>query len=146
MQRTRTLARETAVVLLLCRRTVVYFIVMLLSYVLLHFHFTSQMGVKARRQFHNKSAIQSSGKYTLVGVVSYGSGCASSTPGVYARVQGFLPWIKNLISSGECSASSSGSSGGATTSKPTTTKPTSAKPTTTVSSNDNGNDYYSYYG
>jgi len=91
--------------------------------------------------------VPENGKYTLVGVVSYGSGCASSsTPGVYARVQGFLPWIKNLISSGECSASSSGSSGGATTSKPTTAKPTSAKPTTTVSSNDNGNDYYSYYG
>merc|ERR1719447_2158831 len=91
--------------------------------------------------------VPENGKYTLVGVVSYGSGCASSsTPGVYVRVQGFLPWIKNLISSGECSASSAGSSGGATTSKPTTAKPTSAKPTTTVSSNDNGNDYYSYYG
>merc|ERR1711973_731612 len=91
--------------------------------------------------------VSENGKYTLVGVVSYGSGCASSsTPGVYVRVQGFLPWIKNLISSGECSASSSGSSGGATTSKPTTAKPTSAKPTTTASSNDNGNDYYSYYG
>merc|ERR1712193_498712 len=91
--------------------------------------------------------VPENGKYTLVGVVSYGSGCASSsTPGVYVRVQGFLPWIKNLISSGECSASSSGSSGGATTSKPTTAKPTSAKPTTTASSNDNDNDYYSYYG
>merc|ERR1712013_452662 len=45
-------------------------------------------------------------------------GCASvssSTPGIYTRVQGFLPWIKNLISSGECSGSSSASSGGATT-------------------------------
>ena len=78
------------------------------------------------------------GKYTLVGVVSYGWGCASSTPGIYARVQGFLPWIKNLISSGECSGSSS--SGGATTAKPTT-----AKATTTASSNGNY-DYYSYYG
>merc|ERR1712149_157740 len=91
--------------------------------------------------------VSENGKYTLVGVVSYGSGCASSsTPGVYVRVQGYLPWIKNLISSGECSASSSGSSGGATTSKPTTAKPTSAKPTTTASSNDNDNGYYSYYG
>merc|ERR1712107_630714 len=87
--------------------------------------------------------VPENGKYTLVGVVSYGSGCASSTPGVYVRVQGFLPWTKNLVSSGECSASSAGSSGGPTTSKPTTAKPTSAKPTTTVSSNDNGNDYYS---
>merc|ERR1712223_1222684 len=90
--------------------------------------------------------VPENGKYTLVGVVSYGSGCASSTPGVYVRVQGYLPWIKNLISSGECSGSSSGSSGGATTSKPTTAKPTSAKPTTTASSNGNDNDYYSYYG
>merc|ERR1712156_1366673 len=85
--------------------------------------------------------VPENGKYTLVGVVSYGSGCASSTPGGYVRVQGFLPWIKNLISSGECSGSSSASSGGATTAKPT-----SAKPTPTASSNGNGNDYYSYYG
>merc|ERR1712112_52826 len=83
--------------------------------------------------------VPENGKYTLVGVVSYGSGCASSTPGVYVRVQGFLPWIKNLISSGECSGASS-SSGGATTAKPTT-----AKATTTASSNGNY-DYYSYYG
>merc|ERR1712240_16095 len=86
--------------------------------------------------------VPENGKYTLVGVVSYGWGCASSTPGIYARVQGFLPWIKNLISSGECSGSSSGSSGGATTTA--TAKPTTAKPTTTASSN--GYDYYSYYG
>jgi len=90
--------------------------------------------------------VPENGKYTLVGVVSYGSGCASSTPGVYVRVQGYLPWIKNLVSSGECSGSSSGSSGGAATSKPTTAKPTTAKPTTTASSNGNDNDYYSYYG
>merc|ERR1711988_131962 len=86
--------------------------------------------------------VPENGKYTLVGVVSYGWGCASSTPGIYARVQGFLPWIKNLISSGECSGASSGSSGGATAT--TTAKPTTAKPTTTASSN--GYDYYSYYG
>ena len=55
------------------------------------------------------------GKYTLLGVVSYGAGCASSTPGIYARVQGFLPWIHNLISSGECSTGSTTT----TTGKPT---------------------------
>ena len=86
-----------------------------------------------------------SGKYTLVGVVSYGWGCASSAPGIYARVQGFLPWIKNLISSGECSGSSS-----ATTAKPsggaTTAKPTTAKPTTTAAASNGNDDYYSYYG
>merc|ERR1711963_702118 len=86
--------------------------------------------------------VSENGKYTLVGVVSYGWGCASSTPGIYAQVQGFLPWIKNLISSGECSGASSGSSGGAKTT--TTAKPTTAKSTTTASSN--GYDYYSYYG
>merc|ERR1711934_321341 len=90
--------------------------------------------------------VPENGKYTLVGVVSYGWGCASSTPGIYARVQGFLPWIRSLISSGECSGSSSpggattASSGGATTGKPTT-----AKATTTASSNGNY-DYYSYNG
>merc|ERR1711990_47044 len=83
--------------------------------------------------------VPENGKYTLVGVVSYGWGCASSTPGIYARVQGFLPWIKNLISSGECSGSSSGSSGA------TTAKPTTAKATTSAASNGNY-DYYSYYG
>merc|ERR1712226_1041307 len=83
--------------------------------------------------------VPENGKYTLVGVVSYGWGCASDTPGIYARVQGFLPWIKSLISSGECSGSSSGGSSSSTT----------AKPTTTASSNDNyGNygNYDSYYG
>merc|ERR1712001_239146 len=83
--------------------------------------------------------VPENGKYTLVGVVSYGWGCASSTPGIYARVQGFLPWIKSLISSGECSGSSSGGSSSSTT----------AKPTTTASSDDNyGNygNYDSYYG
>merc|ERR1711962_856219 len=84
--------------------------------------------------------VPENGKYTLVGVVSYGWGCASSTPGIYARVQGFLPWIKNLISSGECSGSSLGSSGATAT----TTTAKTAKPTTTASSN--GYDYYSYYG
>jgi len=74
-------------------------------------------------------AVPENGKYTLVGVVSYGMGCASSSPGIYARVQNYLPWIKSLVASGECS----GSSGGATSSRPTT-----AGPTTTASSNGNG--------
>merc|ERR1712147_478002 len=68
--------------------------------------------------------VAENGKYVLLGVVSYGSGCATQHPGVYARVQGFLPWIKNIIADGECSSSSSGSSSttgattGATTAQP----------------------------
>merc|ERR1712210_356053 len=38
--------------------------------------------------------VAENGKYVLLGVVSFGSGCATEHPGVYARVQGFLPWIK----------------------------------------------------
>merc|ERR1712110_1086229 len=50
--------------------------------------------------------VAENGKYVLLGVVSYGSGCAAEHPGVYARVQGFLPWIKKIIADGECSSSS----------------------------------------
>jgi cubilin len=52
------------------------------------------------------------GKYVLIGVTSYGAGCAHTTPGVYARVQGFLPWLQAIIADGECG------------SKPTTPAPT----------------------
>ena len=45
-------------------------------------------------------SFSSPGKFVLIGVVSYGSGCADTTPGIYARVQGFLPWIKSLIADG----------------------------------------------
>merc|ERR1719427_2443703 len=60
--------------------------------------------------------VAENGKFTLIGVVSYGAGCTHTTPGVYARVQGFLPWITSLIADGECSSggSSTGGSTGAT--------------------------------
>merc|ERR1712032_431486 len=38
--------------------------------------------------------------------------CLPTTPGIYARVQGFLPWIKSLIADGECGTG--GSTGGTT--------------------------------
>jgi len=56
--------------------------------------------------------VAENGKFVLIGVVSYGSGCAHTTPGIYARVQGFLPWIKSLIADGECGTG--GSTGGTT--------------------------------
>jgi secreted trypsin-like serine protease len=46
--------------------------------------------------------VAENGKYVLLGVVSFGSGCAMEHPGVYARVQGFLPWMKKIIADGEC--------------------------------------------
>merc|ERR1712222_123653 len=68
--------------------------------------------------------VAENGKYVLLGVVSYGSGCATERPGVYARVQGFLPWMKKIIADGECSSSS----GAATTASPAATTTASAAP------------------
>jgi secreted trypsin-like serine protease len=39
-------------------------------------------------------------KYTVMGVVSFGEGCAvPNAPGVYARVAAFVPWIKEKLAS-----------------------------------------------
>ena len=44
--------------------------------------------------------INEDGKYTLVGVVSWGYGCGmEGYPGVYARVTSVMPWIQNTIGS-----------------------------------------------
>merc|ERR1712080_413467 len=55
------------------------------------------------------------GKYTVVGVVSYGSGCASTTPGVYARVTNYLSWISSNTQDGDCEEGSTDTSTGGST-------------------------------
>merc|ERR1719250_303170 len=88
------------------------------------------------------------GKYVLVGVVSYGPGCASKYPGAYVRVQNYLSWIKEITKDGDCS---SGSSSATTASKPattaaprTTTKKAAASTTTSNDYSYGGNIDYNY--
>ncbi|XP_037777552.1 proclotting enzyme-like [Penaeus monodon] len=48
-------------------------------------------------------AVQVDGKYVLLGITSYGHGCATpGVPGVYTRVSSFIPWIEGHIEEGYC--------------------------------------------
>ncbi|EPQ05501.1 Chymotrypsinogen 2 [Myotis brandtii] len=41
---------------------------------------------------------QKDGTWTLVGIVSWGSGtCSTSTPAVYARVTELMPWVEEIL-------------------------------------------------
>ena len=41
---------------------------------------------------------QKDGAWTLVGIVSWGSGtCSTSMPGVYARVTKLMPWVQQIL-------------------------------------------------
>ncbi|XP_038209891.1 serine protease persephone-like [Zerene cesonia] len=37
------------------------------------------------------------GQYRLIGVTSFGRGCASTVPGVYTRVASYLDWIEGIV-------------------------------------------------
>jgi trypsin len=68
--------------------------------------------------------LKEDGRYTVVGVVSYGNGCA--TPGyggIYARVTNYLGWINSNVADGWCG-------GSASTAAPSTSAPTAASTTT----------------
>ena len=53
-------------------------------------------------------SVVENGKYVVVGVVSYGSGCASYYPGVYARVTNYLSWIEVNTKDGNCNGGGGG--------------------------------------
>lgn len=33
----------------------------------------------------------------VIGITSFGVGCASQLPGVYARVSNYMPWIESIV-------------------------------------------------
>ena len=79
--------------------------------------------------------VKEDGRYTVVGVVSYGQGCASTNiAGVYARVNNYLDWINSNVADGWCSGTNPAAptTAAPTTIPPTTIAPTTKPPTTTA--------------
>lgn len=73
--------------------------------------------------------LKEDGRYTVVGVVSYGNGCArDGYAGVYARVTNYLPWINDNIADGFCSNDSPVQFPTTTTAPPTTAAPSGSGP------------------
>ena len=84
--------------------------------------------------------VKEDGRYTVVGVVSYGIGCASTnTAGVYARVNNYLDWINSNVADGWCSGTNPAAptTAAPTTIPPTTIAPTTKPPTTTAPTTEN---------
>ena len=67
---------------------------------IIHRSFEIKILTHLNLSFSGPLIVNEDGKYTLVGVVSWGYGCAmEGYPGVYARVSSVMPWIKEIVGS-----------------------------------------------